>query len=126
MTYSIRQAPLSTAPMLRERWAAAAWSCSTRQKLAPRNPGAAICGPELRCVGMLAHGRAETRPCRFSAADLLRFRPALHQLLIGDRLALRLLVVELRRRAVLLAEPLGGILLLVEARAAAAVDIGLL
>src|SRR3546814_2810622 len=55
-----------------------------------------------------------------------RLLPALDELFVSDRLALRLLVSELGRRTVRLAEPLRGVLLLVEARAAAAVDLGLL
>src|SRR5690606_4520901 len=50
--------------------------------------------------------------------------PALDQLVIGDGLALRLLVVELGLRTIRLAEPFRGILRLVQARAASAVDAG--
>src|SRR5688500_5172742 len=57
---------------------------------------------------------------------LLRLCPALHELVIGDGLALRLLVLELGGRAIFLAEPLGRVLRLVEARTAAAIGVRLL
>src|SRR5690606_2494526 len=49
--------------------------------------------------------------------------PARYQFVIVDGLALRLLVVELGFRSILTSEPLGRILGLVQARAAAAIDI---
>src|SRR5688500_11312520 len=65
-------------------------------------------------------------PVRKDSCALLGLRPALHELVIGDRLALRLLVLELGGWAVLLAEPFGRILRLVESRTAAAIGVGLL
>src|ERR671918_867925 len=75
-------------------------------------PGGASC-PALRS------GPSETaRP--LSSSALL---PPLDELVVIDGLALRLLVVELGGRPIRLAEPLGGVHLLVQARAAAAVDV---
>src|SRR5690349_20199440 len=81
--------------------------------------------PDIALKGS-SGARGETRPggCR-PDVPLLR-RPALDQHVIGDGRSLRLLVVELGRRAIVLAEPFRRVLLLIEARTAAAIGLGLL
>src|SRR6185436_2557006 len=84
---------------------------------------------ESSAPGLLNRGGAPRAPSVSQArtdTSLLRGRPALDDLLIRHRHALGLLVGELRLRAVGLAEPLLRIHRLVQPRAAAAVDLGLL
>src|SRR5215475_13469705 len=57
---------------------------------------------------------------------LLMLRPALDQFIVGDGLALGLLVVQLRPGGVVGAEPLRRIALWIKPRAAAVVDLALL